>query len=80
MCMESIEVTKDWNHTEDIIEVTKDWNQTEDIIEVTKDWNQTVKDFVNSDVVRGANSPNRRPWGRINTLCSNLKIRLETDI
>jgi len=48
-------------------------------------WN-VVQDFANIGVANGgreqvgAYSSGRRPWGRINTLCSHIKSRLKADI
>jgi len=46
-----------------------------------------VQDFANSGVVRWTSgskvdkySPERRPWGLINTLCSHLKSCFKADI
>jgi len=44
-------------------------------------WN-TVLGFANSGVLRGqmgAYSPERRHWGRVNTLCSHLKTCFKAD-
>jgi len=40
----------------------------------------TVQNLANSGVVRTVYSSERRPWGRISTLCSQLEAQFQAEI